>query len=141
MRQHEEEGTREDLVAYRLETAENDLKSARLLFEHDDYKGANNRAYYSIFHAIKAVLATETIDFKRHKDVIAYFNRKYVKDNIFPRSIGRRIVETEEIRHVSDYDDFYIASKTESEEALTTAKDLLDLVKQYCEAWMQENSV
>ena len=58
MEQHNQEiGTRRDLVLYRLETARNDLKSARALFSIEDYKGANNRAYYSIFHAINAVHA------------------------------------------------------------------------------------
>ena len=38
-------GTRQDLVLYRLETAKNDLKSARALFAMEDYRGANNRAY------------------------------------------------------------------------------------------------
>ena len=46
MEQHNQEiGTRRDLVLYRLETARNDLKSARALFSIEDYKGANNRAY------------------------------------------------------------------------------------------------
>ena len=60
MEQHNQEiGTRRDLVLYRLETARNDLKSARALFSIEDYKGANNRAYYSIFHAINAVHAVK----------------------------------------------------------------------------------
>lgn len=46
---NQEIGTRRDLVLYCLETARNDLKSARALFSIEDYKGANNRAYYSIF--------------------------------------------------------------------------------------------
>ena len=43
MEQHNQEiGTRRDLVLYRLETAKNDLKSARALFAIEDYRGANN---------------------------------------------------------------------------------------------------
>ena len=39
MEQHNQEiGTRRDLVLYRLETARNDLKSARALFSIEDYK-------------------------------------------------------------------------------------------------------
>lgn len=56
MEQHKQEiGTKKDLVLYRLETAKKDLKSAKVLLEIDDCKGANNRAYYAIFHAIKVV--------------------------------------------------------------------------------------
>ena len=41
----------------------------------------------------------------------SYFNKNYVQPEIFPRELGRKIVKAEEIRHASDYDTFYIASK------------------------------
>ena len=56
---------------YRLERAKQDLSDAEFSYKHKRYLNANNRAYYSIFHAIKAVLALERVDFKRHKDVLA----------------------------------------------------------------------
>lgn len=112
MEQHKQEiGTKKDLVLYRLETAKKDLKSAKVLLEIDDCKGANNRAYYAIFHAINAVHAVSGKAYKRHKDAVANFNKDYVKTSIFPREIGRKIGQAEEIRHASDYDDFYIASR------------------------------
>ena len=55
------------------------MKSARALFAIEDYKGANNRAYYSIFHAINAVHAVSGKAYKRHKDAVANFNKDYVK--------------------------------------------------------------
>ena len=92
MEQHNHEiGTRRDLVLYRLETARNDLKSSRVLFSIEDYKGANNRAYYAIFHAINAVHAVSGKAYKRHKDAVANFNKEYVKPAVFPREIGRKI--------------------------------------------------
>ena len=50
----EDVGTKKDLMLYRLETAKSDLKSAKILFAAEEYKGANNRAYYAIFHSLKA---------------------------------------------------------------------------------------
>ena len=91
-------GTRKDLVSYRIETAKSDLKSAKILLNAGEYKGANNRAYYAIFHAINAVHALDGRAFKRHKDAIANFNKDYVKTEIFPREVGRKIGEAEEIR-------------------------------------------
>lgn len=133
MEQHDHEiGTKQDLVLYRLETAKNNLKSVRALFAIDDYKGANNRAYYSIFHAINAVHAISGKAYKRHKDAIANFNKDYVKTTIFPREIGRKIGRAEEIRHASDYDDFYIASKEESEQQIFVANEFIILAEKYC---------
>lgn len=42
-------------------------------------------------YAIKTVLAQGTIDFKRHKDVIAYFNKEYVATDKFDRERGRKL--------------------------------------------------
>lgn len=39
--------------------------------------------------AVKAVLALEEIDFKRHKDAVAYFNQNYVATDIFDSEIGK----------------------------------------------------
>ena len=66
----EDIGTRKDLVFYRLQTAKADLKSARILLAAEEYKGANNRAYYAIFHAINAVHVLSGKVYKRHKDAI-----------------------------------------------------------------------
>lgn len=53
----EDIGTKKDLVLYRLQTARSDLKSAKISLAAEEYKRANNRAYYAIFHAINAVHA------------------------------------------------------------------------------------
>lgn len=74
------------------------------------------------FTAIKAVLALGTIDFKRHKDVVAYFNKEYVATEIFPRELGRKLGRLKQLREKSDYDDFYIASKNQAQEQYETAK-------------------
>ena len=133
MEQHKEDtGTRKDLVFYRLQTAKADLKSARILLAAEEYRGANNRAYYAVFHAINAIHALSGKDYKRHKDAIGNFNKDYVKTEIFPREIGRKIGEVEEIRHASDYDDFYIASREESERQIAVADEFIQLVEKYC---------
>ena len=90
-------GTQMDVVRHRLNVAREDLETAHLTFEAE--RGANNRAYYSIFHTICAVLAKEGVAFKRHKDTLSYFNKNYVQPEIFPRELGRKIVKAEEIRH------------------------------------------
>ena len=131
MKQHDE-GNKTDLMKYRLEIAESDLRVARLLMQSKEYRAANNRAYYAIFHAISAVHALDGKAYKKHKDAIANFNRDYVKTEIFPRDIGRKISRAEEIRHASDYDDFYIADKKETQELADTAEELIRMVEAYC---------
>lgn len=126
-------GAQIDIAKYRLQTALEDLDTANLTFSSGQYRAANNRAYYSIFHSICAVLAKEGIAFKRHKDTISYFNKNYIHTGIFPKELGRKIVTAEEIRHASDYDMFYIASKEITAQQIQTAEELLALVIKYLE--------
>ena len=124
-------GTEIDVARHRLNVAREDLETANLTFEAGQYWAANNRAYYSIFHTICAILAKERISFKRHKDTLSYFNKNYVQPEIFPRELGRKIVKAEEIRHASDYDTFYIASKDVTLQQIDTASKILELAEQY----------
>jgi len=137
-RPKDELGTRKDLAVYRIKTSKETLKSARILLAAEEYKGANNRAYYAIFHAINAIHALDGKAYKRHKDAIANFNKEYIKPEIFPREIGRKIGEAEEIRHASDYDDFYIASQEEAERQVAVADEFIQLVEKYCMARLEK---
>ena len=136
----EDIGTRKDLCLYRIKTAKDNLRSARILLEAEEYKSANNRAYYAVFHALNAIHALNGNAFKRHKEAIANFNKNYVKTEIFPRSIGRKIGEAEEIRHASDYDDFYIASREESQRQDIVAEEFIQMVEEYCEKIADDES-
>ncbi len=120
-----------DLARYKLERAREELDTAELLFENEKLKAANNRAYYSIYYSLTAVLCLEPIAFKRHKDTIGYFNKNYVHAGLFPGEIGRNIAKAAKVRHASDYDEFYIASKEEAERQIQTAKVLAELVDKY----------
>lgn len=127
-----EKGSIRDLVRYRMETAQSDLQSAEILLKEKEYRGANNRAYYAIYHAISAVHALDGRSYKRHKDTLANFNKDYVKTEIISKTFGRRIARAEEIPHASDYDDFYIATKEKAEEQIITARELIEQIEAYC---------
>ena len=83
------------------------------------------------FYAIKALLALEEVDFKKHKDVVAYFNRTYAATEKIPREIGRKLARLQQKREKSDYDDFYIASKEETMEQIENSKSVILAVKDY----------
>ena len=127
----EQTGDFKDVSRYKLEQAKDDLDTAHILLKLGKLRAANNRAYYSCFHAIDAVLALEPRAFKKHKDTLAYFNKNYVHTGIFSRDIGRKVSKLEVIRHKSDYDQFYIASKEEAEEQTEVAQLVVEEVERY----------
>lgn len=95
-----------DLSKYRIQEAKDTLQVADNCLRDGFYKDAINRSYYSAFYSIKAVLTLGIVDFKRHKDVVAYFNKEYVATGIFAREVGRRLAAWKQLREKSDYDDF-----------------------------------
>lgn len=120
-----------DLSNYRIAEADDSLKVAEHCLKEGWYKDSINRSYYAAFYAVKAVLALSTVDFKRHKDVMGYFNKEYVAKEIFPREIGRKLGALQKVREKSDYDDFYIASREKAEEQFQTAAFVIAGVKEY----------
>ena len=132
--------TIEDFARYRLNKAKETLETAKMIFnEGKDFSSANNRAYYAIFYAIRAVLAIEEIDFKRHKDVLAYFNKEYVNKEKFPKMIGRKISQAQRIREDSDYDDDYEPSLEKTEQQINTAQELIGLVENYVNNYYEKS--
>ncbi len=80
-----------DLCIYRMQNAEDTLGATNLCMQNKLYKDVINRSYYAAFYAVKAVLALEEKDFKRHKDAVAYFNQMYVATEIFSKEIGKKL--------------------------------------------------
>jgi uncharacterized protein (UPF0332 family) len=58
---------------YRLESAQESLDCAIDNLAKQHASAAVNRAYYCIFHAIRAILALDGFDSKKHTGVIAHF--------------------------------------------------------------------
>ncbi len=129
------------LVRHRLTTAKEDYEAAVDLLKNEYYKAANNRAYYSIFHSIRALLAVEGIDFKKHSAVIAYFNKKYVKTGVFEKRFSKIINAASLIRNESDYSDFYVVCKEETEVQIENAKKFYDNILKYIEELIEKYSV
>lgn len=106
----------DELVKYRLESAKERLKSSKLLLDAGQYKDSIGRSYYAIFSAVRAVLAENKVDFSKHAGVIAYFQKEYIKTNIFDVKYSKILQNAFQIRNICDYDDFYLATKSSAEE-------------------------
>lgn len=109
----------------RFEHANECLNAAKSLLASSNYKSAANRSYYAIFHAMRAVLAFDGIDKKHHSGIISEFRRLYIKTEVFDSRLSQIISVLFDIRTDSDYDDFFVISKTEVEEQILNAEYFL----------------
>ncbi|MBE5824323.1 MAG: HEPN domain-containing protein [Butyrivibrio sp.] len=123
-----------ELSKHRIEKSNEMLKDAENLLRSESYRSANNRAYYCIYHAIRAVIALDGIEFKRHSGNIQYFQKEYVKTGKFNSEDSDTIMSASEIRNASDYDDFYIVSKETTEELVKSAEVFYQHVKAYLDS-------
>lgn len=120
-----------ELSRYRFETSLDNLSDAKLMYDNGRYKNSLNRAYYSIFHAIRAVCALDGYDSSKHSGVISYFNQNYVKTNIFPKELSKVIRYASENREKADYLDFFIASREEAEKQIERAEYFTEYIRKY----------
>lgn len=120
-----------ELSKYRFETSLEDIDDAKLMFDNGRYKNTLNRAYYSIFHAIKSVVILDGFDSSKHSGIIAYFNQNYVRTGIFPKEMSKIIRAASENREKADYYDFFIASKEEAESQIERAWEFSAQISEY----------
>jgi len=119
-------------AAYRLSKAKDCLLLADTLPMTDiGYATMLNRSYYAVFHAMRAVLALDEKDFKKHSSVISYFRQTYIKQGIFSAACSKTIENLFRLRQKADYDDFYVISKNDAEKQLADAKVFVAEIERY----------
>ena len=87
------EGSLRELADYRLERAKEMLHAAEDNMTIGQWKTALNRAYYAIFHAMRAVNILAGFDSSKHSGVIAYFTQNYLKTQKLDRELSKIIKE------------------------------------------------
>ena len=121
----------DDLVQYRIDIAREKLKSAKILLNAGQYKDSIGRSYYALFSAVRAILAKDQVDFSKHAGVIAYFQKNYIKTEIFERKYSKYLTGAFQIRNSCDYDDFYIVSKANAEEQYRKVDEMIHAIIDY----------
>ena len=120
------------LSAYRLEKAEQCLRSAELILNiGDDNNLVINRSYYAIFHGTRSVLALQSKDFEKHSAVISYFRKEYIKTGKIPVEASKIIGSAFNTRNDSDYEDFYEPSDEDAKEQFNDATRFISIIKDY----------
>ena len=132
------DAARIDLSKYRLGRAKEMLNTARRDLDAGDHASANNRAYYCVFHAMRAALALTGEDYKKHSGVISRFSEQYLKTKLLPPELSRIISMASIIRNRSDYEDFYICSISDTKKLVSDAAVFLNAVEAFLETKYSE---
>lgn len=129
---------RVELSKYRMQKAREDLANSARNLDDDFIKGSINRSYYAIFHAMRALLALDLFDSKKHSGIISYFLKNYVISGKFEREHSLIVRDAFAIRNKSDYDDFFVVGRQEAAQQLANAQIFLDVVQDFLEPlWLE----
>jgi len=121
----------DSLVSFTLERAKDDLTYARKCIEENNLKFAVDRAYYTIYHSVRAVLFLDQKDLKEDSEILDYFYRHYIETNLFPPDLYKLISGVQRIRNLNGYDDIYAVSADETERQIESAKLIYDAAEKY----------
>jgi len=96
------------LAEVRLCRARELLDDARNLLDKQSYKSANNRAFYAMEKAVRALLVLEDTEPQTHNGVLKQYNYLFIfkGTGFFTQNNYQILAKSEQIRNASDYDDF-----------------------------------
>ncbi|WP_297516618.1 HEPN domain-containing protein [Thermococcus sp.] len=116
-------------VMKHLELAEEELSSAQLLLENGRLRDAISRAYYSMFHAAKALLLMKGINPKKHSGVVRMFGLHFVDEGFIEKVYAKYLTSAFTLRSRADYDVYYAPSQEEAEGVVENAERFLERIK------------
>jgi len=117
------------LVAYRLEQADESLEAAKTLMDKGLIRPSVNRAYYTMFYGVLALLSKGKQETSKHSGAIALFDKDFVKQGIFKKDFSRWLHDAFNLRQRSDYAAEYHVSKEEADKTLKNAEAFINEVK------------
>jgi len=120
------------LVRARLTKAERKLAAARADLEASRFDEAVSRAYYAMFHAVRAALAARGVQAKTHSGLAALFAEQLVRTGEIDAELGRWLGQARRNREIGDYDDFLAIDPEEAVEAVSRASMFLEELR----AWL-----
>ena len=119
---------RQTLVSLELRKAYETYDEISILTAANKWSGAANRLYYSVFHAISALLLHDGHSVNTHNGSHALFNLYYMKTGILPLEYGRLYGQLQTMREESDYNCVYEVEPEELKDRLEPARQLIEKI-------------
>jgi uncharacterized protein (UPF0332 family) len=114
-----------------IDRAHDDLLASRANLGHSFYGVAVTRAYYAMFYAASALLASKGITRGKHSGVHSAFGEHFVKTGLIEVEYAKMLAHAFDSRLDSDYDVLFKTEETLAEEVLEDARRFVERVEQY----------
>ena len=93
-----------DEVAALMSKARRSLATPRRIMANGGFDFAVSRAYYAMFYAAEALLASDSVALSKHSAVIAEFNRRYAATGRLDQRHATALRKAFALRNAADYE-------------------------------------
>jgi hypothetical protein len=116
-----EEGRRESTAA-ELGAADEELSAADHLLAAKLPRIALTRAYFAVFHAVRALLYAEDLAPRSHEGVQHLFNLHFVKAGRLEPAASRLVARLQKFREAADYAQAFVVDSEGAAEEIEAAR-------------------
>lgn len=120
------------IIRNRFTQAKEALNDARFLFfAKRGNRTIVNRSYYAAFYAGLALMQSAGLTPHRHRGVLSFFDREFVRPGHFPKENSQQFHQLFDLRMEDDYARMSFITKEEAEQALSLSEKFVEAVGTY----------
>ncbi len=123
-----------ELIAHRLNRAEETLEDARVLARSQRWNACVNRLYYACFYAVSGLLLLDGLASSKHSGIRSHFNRQYIKTGTISKEMAQIYNDLFERRQEGDYLDFVRFDESQVVPWIPKAEKLIALITDIIQA-------
>ena len=114
-----------------LKKARQALQQARDNLNLEYFDVVSSRAYYAMFYATSALLASRGLSRSKHSGVRSAFGEYFVKEGLIEAEYAKMLGHAFDSRLDSDYDITFTAERSLAEEVLDDAQRFVERIERY----------
>ena len=120
---------RRDSAAGELELADEELRAAEHLLNAGLSRIALARAYFAVFHAVRARLYSEGLEPRTHAGVQHLWNVHVVRAGLYEAATSRLLVRLQKFRQEADYTQAFVVDEAGAREEIEAARGLVERIR------------
>ena len=122
---------RDTIVTLELEKAKKAYEEAVAIVQLEFWEVVGNRLYYSLFHAVSALLINDSHEVGTHRGAVNMFSLYYVKTGIFTAAEGKLYSQLQKLREDGDYNCSIDIDESDISAKVEPTRLLIEKIKQY----------
>ena len=128
------EEERRTIVQLEIQKAEQTFAEKDVLISGELWNTLANRLYYSLFHAVSALLINDHHEVGTHKGAVIRFHQYYVQTGLFTKEEGYFYSQLQTLREKGDYNCYFNVLKDDVLSRIEPTNQLIKRIKEYISA-------